>query len=134
MTEPATGGCLCGAIRYAVLGAPRSLSVCHCRTCRRSAGAPSVAWAVLALRDFRITRGTPAVFLSSPGIERGHCAACGTSLTFREVGEETIDITLASLDDAERFVPNREIWLSHRLAWEATDAGRRGFERGSSGG
>jgi hypothetical protein len=25
------GGCLCGAVRYRVSGAPRSLNVCRCR-------------------------------------------------------------------------------------------------------
>ena len=37
------GGCLCGAIRYRVSGEPLARSLCHCRSCRLGAGAPSVA-------------------------------------------------------------------------------------------
>lgn len=120
------GGCLCGRVRYRVRGLPDSVSVCHCATCRKASGAPSVAWAVFPLTDFAVTAGRMTLHASSPGVERGHCAECGTSITFFETGAATIDITLASLDDPEGLTPTREIWLSHRLAWEAVDEGRAG--------
>lgn len=43
---PAKGQCHCGAIRYEVSGEPVYHALCHCRDCRRSAGAPMVAWAL----------------------------------------------------------------------------------------
>ena len=33
-TTVAEGGCICGAIRYAVSGKPTNSMVCHCQTCR----------------------------------------------------------------------------------------------------
>lgn len=128
---PRLGGCLCGNVCYAAVGEPMSVSICHCASCRKSAGAPSVAWAVYALGDFRIIKGAMTVYESSPGVQRGHCGACGTCLTFCELGEETIDITLASLDDPDQLCPTKEIWLSHRLAWEVVSRQRTGFEEGS---
>ena len=113
------GGCLCGAVRYRFAGQPRALSLCHCRTCQRAAGAPSLAWVVLNSSDFAITRGTLAAFHSSPGIVRTFCNRCGTSLTYqREAESQTIDITTASLDAPNDFAPTLEIWLSHKLTWE----------------
>lgn len=44
--EIADGGCACGAIRYRVEGRPLVSSVCHCRTCRKTAGAPLVPWEI----------------------------------------------------------------------------------------
>ena len=38
------GGCGCGAVRYRVTGAPQWASHCHCRDCRRTAGAPYVTY------------------------------------------------------------------------------------------
>jgi hypothetical protein len=39
-----TGGCFCGDIRYAVTGSPFHPTNCHCSICRRTTGAPFVAW------------------------------------------------------------------------------------------
>lgn len=33
-----TGGCMCGAVRYAVHGPLRNVITCHCEQCRRSSG------------------------------------------------------------------------------------------------
>ena len=38
------GGCLCGAIRYRISGAPHRTTNCHCLHCRRSSGAPFLTW------------------------------------------------------------------------------------------
>jgi len=120
MTEPLEGGCLCGAARYRIEPPALSAAICHCRTCRRAAGAQSVGWATVVDARFAWTRGAPARFASSPGVERTHCANCGTSLTWRrEPG--TIDVTLASLDTPEALPPTQEIWLAHRVSWEPLD-------------
>jgi len=114
------GGCLCGGIRYRVTGEPLARSLCHCRSCRLGAGAPSVAWVVLHSKDLVFVTGTPARFQSSPGVLRDFCAGYGTSLTYQRENEpETIDVTTASLDRAEDFAPEREIWTAEKLAWEA---------------
>ena len=39
---PATGGCLCGAVRYEATGDPIVTGYCHCADCRRNSGAPVV--------------------------------------------------------------------------------------------
>jgi hypothetical protein len=118
------GGCLCGAVRYRVSVVPSSVSICHCVTCRRAAGAPAVAWAVVPIDGFAFTDGDPVRHASSPGVERRHCAVCGTSLTYQD-GPLSIDVTVASLDDPGCLPPDREIWLDHRLPWAAVDGSRR---------
>ena len=110
------GGCLCGAVRYRASGAPIVSLICHCATCRRAVGAPLVGWLTVPAAGFAWTRGAPAAYASSPGVERTHCAACGTSLGWAGVPGE-IDVTLASLDDPEAAPPVRETWLAHRLSW-----------------
>jgi hypothetical protein len=121
MTDTLTGGCLCGAIRYRLEAAPLDATICHCQTCRRAAGAPSVAWATVPAEAFTLTQGEPARHGSSRGVVRTHCATCGTSLTYRS-SPDTIDVTIASLDDPERVRPRGETWLEHRLSWEPIEA------------
>lgn len=46
----ATGGCQCGAVRYALYAAPEG-SVCHCRMCQKAVGGPFAALAKFAKSD-----------------------------------------------------------------------------------
>ena len=116
------GGCLCGAIRYRVTGRPRATSLCHCESCRRATGGPSLAWAIFDEDKVEIAQGRLAVYASSPGVERGFCGACGTSLTYARANRPGLfDVTTISLDDPEAFPPAKEIWTCERLSWEAAN-------------
>jgi hypothetical protein len=132
MPHPLDGGCLCGAVRYRIAEPALSAGTCHCRTCRRAAGAQSVAWATVTAAGFAWLAGEPASHASSPGVRRSHCAACGTSLTYH--GEpDTVDVTIASLDDPEAIRPGAEIWTSHRLSWEPLDPALPHLSEGGAG-
>jgi hypothetical protein len=128
------GGCLCKSVRYRLVGSPLAQSLCHCRSCRLAAGAPSVAWVVVKRHDFEVIAGVPARFRSSASVVRTFCSKCGTSLTYQhDESPDTIDVTTATLDAPEAFPPTREIWLEHRLAWEPLDENLRHYQRSSSG-
>jgi hypothetical protein len=111
------GGCLCGAVRYRLSGKPIDAGYCHCRLCQRSSGAPVMAWATFAVTDCSYTQGTPAVYRSSASGLREFCPVCGTQLVFRRPGEKTVDVTMASLDDATAIAPEYHIWTASRIAW-----------------
>ena len=115
--QPLTGGCQCGAVRYRIDAAPVNPHVCHCRMCQKASGAAFMAFAETDLVHFQWTCGAPAWFRSSEAVERGFCAACGTSLHFRYVGSDRIDVALASLDDPEAISPAREFGYESRLGW-----------------
>jgi hypothetical protein len=128
------GGCLCGAVRYRVSGEPIATSTCHCRTCRRAGGAPSVAWVVFRSANFAFIAGRPVSFRSSSPVVRTFCGKCGTPLTYQhDESQQTIDVTTASLDSPEQFPPMREIWLEHKLPWTPVNAALPHFLRGSTG-
>ncbi len=112
------GGCFCGAVRYVAAGEPLSQCICHCESCRWATGAPMVPWGTFAASQFRVTRGEVTEYASSPGVLRGHCAACGTSLTYsHELRAGEIDVTLSSFDDAATFTPTAHIWTQDTLPW-----------------
>ena len=112
------GGCSCGAVRYEVHGRPTNTMVCHCRTCRRVAAAPVVAWVTFPVERFRFVKGEPASFHSSPPVTRTFCRACGTALTYvHSDSPGTLDVTTCSLDDPDAFPPTHHSWLSHDLGW-----------------
>ncbi|MEO0538361.1 MAG: GFA family protein [Cyanobacteria bacterium P01_A01_bin.123] len=120
-TQQLEGGCLCGRTRYRVSGASLSTIICHCVSCRRAAGAESVAWMTFPMSAFEHLAATPKGFNSSEGITRTFCPECGTSLTYQDSVGTTIDVALATLDDPGLIVPTKEIWLSDRIAWHAVN-------------
>jgi hypothetical protein len=122
MTASHQGGCLCGAVRYRVSGEPSSSVICHCTSCRRASGAPTVAWITFNRQSFEITEGTPVVFHSSPGVVRQFCGRCGSALTYETARFPiSIDVTTVTLDEPETFPPTAEVWLENHLQWEPTD-------------
>ncbi len=121
-TNAIEGGCLCRSIRYRITGEPLARSLCHCQSCRRAAGAPSVAWIVVNRGDFAFVAGDPVRFRSSPEVIRTFCGTCGTPLTYQhDDSPDTIDVTTATLDLPNAFPPTKEIWVEHKLAWVPLD-------------
>jgi hypothetical protein len=116
MKLPLEGGCLCGAVRYRISAAPRSADYCHCRMCRRAAGAPVVARLTVANAAFAWIKRAPAAYRSSAEAERLFCPACGAQLALRDE-PDYLDVTLASLDAPESIRPSCHIWTVSRIAW-----------------
>jgi hypothetical protein len=112
-----TGGCQCGAVRFAVYIQPRKIGLCHCRMCQKASGAPFAVLAEVPWADFAWTRGTPATFRSSSRSARDFCAGCGTPLSYRDVGGPVIELMTGTFDDPSRVPPTYEVGTESRLAW-----------------
>jgi hypothetical protein len=112
-----TGGCQCGAIRFAVTASPMKISICHCRMCQKASGAPFASFADIQKSDFAWTRGKPAAFRSSSIAERDFCKDCGTPLSFRRVDGERIEIMTGTFDRPDRVIPTRQYGTESRLGW-----------------
>lgn len=112
-----SGGCQCGAVRYALYAMPTRTSLCHCRMCQKAVGQPFAAYAAVAMEEFAWTRGSPPTFRSSSAAERHFCPACGTSLTFRYFHKPEIDVAVGTLDHPERVRPTAEVGVESRLPW-----------------
>ena len=123
MNEAIPGGCACGAVRYALRSAPWDTGWCHCRTCQLSSGAPAVVFSTVAAGDFVFTSGGEVVksFRSSSFGERRYCGACGTLLTMHvEHQPDTIDFTVATLDEPDKVAPGFHIFHGSRISWFET--------------
>ena len=113
-----TGQCFCGAVHYEAAERIRNQTLCHCTICRRTTGAPAVAWFTVATGDFRFTAGEPASFRSSSHATRTFCPHCGTQLTFADDDSpDEIDVTTGSLDTPGKALPQRHIFVADALHW-----------------
>jgi hypothetical protein len=68
--------------------------------------------------------------ISHAGRVRSFAACCGTPLFFEDAPEsETVDVTIASLDDPTPFPPEITIWTEDRLPWVVLDSNRPTYKR-----
>lgn len=112
-----TGGCQCGAVRYALYAAPQDTSICHCRMCQKAVGGPFAVYGDVKHADFAWTRGAPGTFESSTIAARDFCPRCGTPLTFRYLDGDRTSVSSGSLDDPAAAVPSEQVGMESRLSW-----------------
>jgi hypothetical protein len=97
----ATGGCLCGAVRYEVRGPLRDVLICHCEECRRWHGHVSACTAA-DRQDLVLTAADELRWIDSPnsdaGARRGFCGRCGSSLFWDPPRRDTVSIAAGTLD------------------------------------
>ena len=67
--------------------------------------------------DFQFLGAKPARHNSSNGVIRTFCKRCGTSLTYEQITEDSIDIAVTTLDDPDSLTPTCHIWVSDKLPW-----------------
>ena len=110
----ASGGCLCGAVRYQIDGDPIFSGHCHCIDCQKVTG-ETTTYAVTA------DSGQPYI--------RHFCPKCG-SVVFGEptsmAGVNTVPA--GTLDDTSLFVPEMVVYTKSRPAWDHIDSGLPEFE------
>ena len=97
-------------------GQPKWVAWCHCQSCRRHSGAPVSVLAAFALAAYVVTKGEITKF-GSPGVHRGFCARCGSTLTWESDRLPTSETHFHVGAFAARLWPTRHIFPEERLPW-----------------
>lgn len=122
MTDLYTGGCQCGAMRYEFRAPLHDIAHCHCSICRRCSGAIVTTWLTVPLASFNWLKGQAKTYASSASCTRNFCPDCGAQLTLlTTLSPDTLDITVATLDEPQHAHPDRHIWVQSRLPWLILD-------------
>lgn len=114
------GGCLCGAVRYHLKSEPFDCGWCHCRTCQLNSGSPAMVFATVPVGDFTWTEGAEKVrsVASSSFGHREFCGECGTPFLMKvDHQPETVDFSVATLDDPNAVRPGFQIFWGSRIDW-----------------
>jgi hypothetical protein len=108
------GGCLCGAIRYAVSGQALRVTHCYCRFCQRATGSTHMVEPIWRAGSFSPIRGKPRVYStrsagSGKEVSVHFCADCGTNLYLSfERFPDVVGLYGGTLDDAEAAIDGVE--------------------------
>ena len=118
MSAPVKGRCLCGDVAFEWSGAPAWRGHCHCESCRRATSAPMTSFVCVRDEDLRWTGAAPAVYASSPGVERLFCGACGSPMGYRsEKRPGETDLYACSLTKPEDYEPAFHVFYAEKLGW-----------------
>jgi hypothetical protein len=125
------GGCLCGEIRYRVVGPPMAVSICHCVNCQKNSGSAFSLNAIFPKGTLTVT-GTPAEFLDqgdASTVVRTFCGKCGTPIESRSIYSKDgfAVIKAGTFDDPSVFTPDSEVYCKSALPWVVQGEDRKCF-------
>jgi hypothetical protein len=116
------GGCLCGQVRFEVVGPPLKTGICHCLECRKATGAVFMAYADWPAERFSYTGRVE----SSSG--RSFCPDCGSRVF--HLSSEGAEVLCGALDEGPSDLPpDVEGWTIRREPWLPPIPGARQFSR-----
>ncbi|HLW91476.1 MAG TPA: GFA family protein [Roseiarcus sp.] len=128
-----TGGCLCGALRYEVVGEPMAQGHCYCADCRKASGsgfAPFMQFKASAVRFSGEARQFRSKSARGGEAVRNSCPICMSLVFGGEIGKtDSYTIYAGSLDDPSAFHPAVAIFAEGRPDWAVIPPSFTVFDR-----
>lgn len=129
MEDKHSGSCLCGAVRYEVVGAFERFYLCHCSHCRKDSGSAHAANLFSSSATLRWLAGRDKVStFRLPGTRhaRSFCSVCGSALPLEAPG--MLVVPAGSLDGALGIRPDAHLFTASRADWDRALETLPGFE------
>ena len=126
MTEPFTGGCACGAVRYSIAAVPIVMIDCHCRDCQRESGTGHASHLTFPRAGAEV-QGDVTLWnaVGEQGMvkTRAFCPTCGSPvhMTFPATSDVLV-VRAGSLDEPSRYTPQMVIWTASAQPWDHIDS------------
>lgn len=122
MEREFTGGCACGAVRYALLSEPMFVHCCHCLDCQRQTGSGFAINALIETDRIRMVSGEPVPVRVPADSGRPHdiyrCPDCQVALWSDYGGRSYLRfVRVGTLDEPHRIAPDVHIFTRSKVAW-----------------
>jgi hypothetical protein len=116
----ATGGCLCGALRFALHGPLPPVGMCHCSKCRRVSGAASNAILNVRAERFEWLAGEDhwREFRVASGWGSFFCPTCGSPAPHRLAGGKRVLVPAGTLDEDPGPRVAGHIFVGSKASWD----------------
>ncbi|WP_127555710.1 GFA family protein [Saccharospirillum alexandrii] len=116
-----SGGCLCGAVRFAVNGPVSAFHLCHCDRCRHSTGSAFAANLFTVPEAISWEQGEDQIkrfeLPTAKHWTRQFCATCGSALPYVNRSGKFLVVPAGSLDGDPAVTPDDRIFWSERPHW-----------------
>ena len=110
----ATGGCLCGGVRYEVRGPLREVLACHCSQCAKTSGNFAAMTSCAKGDLILVEEESLGWYRSSEAAERGFCRRCGGNLFWKPALGDSVSITAGTVDPPTRLRISEHIYVGSK--------------------
>ena len=111
------GSCLCGEVKFSIIGELGAGSACHCQQCRQWTG-HFLADTEVQLKDLVIKDDAKLKWYeSSSKVRRGFCGQCGSTLFFDPIDKQKhswIGVALGSITSKTNIKIEEHIFVAEK--------------------
>ncbi|WP_028007155.1 GFA family protein [Solimonas flava] len=121
------GGCLCGAVRFAIDPPFQKMIHCHCSRCRKGSGTGHATNLTADAAQLRWLAGEDAIsryeLPSAKAFGKWFCRHCGAPLPRLRRNSTLVVIPAGSLDTPPPLTPTDHIFWASRAPWACGSGG-----------
>jgi hypothetical protein len=116
------GGCLCGAVRFRVVGEPRAVYACHCRFCQRLTGSAFNVEGAFP-RERVVFDGAPCRTYDHRSPDHGRllhvhaCERCCTTVGLTTQRFPSFLVLAGTLDEPHWLRPSMHLFTAQAAPW-----------------
>jgi hypothetical protein len=121
MIDKFLGSCLCGEVRFAVVGAFERFFLCHCGRCRKDSGSAHAANLFSSTARITWLAGEAKIRtfqVPSTRHSKSFCSECGSALPCLQMNGALLVVPAGSLDSALSMRPDAHIFIASRADWD----------------
>jgi hypothetical protein len=131
-TQSISGSCLCGQVRYQAQAVPLFQAHCHCQDCRKNVGSAYAALAFVPTESLT-WQGKTQTYQhqadSGNQMTKHFCPQCGSQLFGLNAAKpDRMHIKVGTMDNADWFAPQCNVWASSRLPSTPIDPSVKDFD------
>ncbi|MCO5113610.1 MAG: GFA family protein [Bdellovibrionaceae bacterium] len=115
------GSCLCGQIKFEVMGEFESFYLCHCHFCQKDTGSAHAANLFSTAAKLKWVQGEEQVRnynLSGTRHAKAFCQNCGSAMPSVQMQGNLLVVPAGSLDSEVTLKPKSHIFYSSRASWD----------------
>jgi len=115
------GSCLCGEVRFEIVGDFERFFLCHCGRCRKDTGSAHAANLFSSTAKIHWLSGQAKIKIfqvPSTRHEKSFCSACGSALPRVQMNGTLLVVPAGSLDTAIETQPDAHIFVASSANWD----------------
>lgn len=121
MSNKYLGSCLCGNVKYEVVGSFESFFLCHCKYCQKDTGSAHAANLFSSTSKLNWLSGEDSVKtfnLSNTRHVKSFCSNCGSATPSIQMEGKLIVVPAGSIDTPVELRPNAHLFTGSRASWD----------------